>query len=385
MSRDYYSVLGLNKNASETDIKRAYRKLAMKYHPDRNPDDSNAEEKFKEASKAYEILSDSNKRATYDRMGHSAFEQSGGSGMGGGFSAEDIFSQFGDIFESFGAFGSGRRGGNGTQEHGADLLYPIELSLEECATGCKKEITYTTKITCTSCNGLGAKTPSDIITCPTCHGRGQMHRQQGFFVMQQTCPDCHGTGKKITNPCPICHGQGTQTRSQTLEVSIPAGVDTGDRVRLAGKGEAGQNGAPNGDLYVEVRVHPHPIFQRDGNDLYMDVPISFVGAALGEDVAIPTLDGKINLKIAEGTQSGKLLRIRGKGMTNVREPNYKGDLLCRIIVETPVNLSATQKDLLRQFKATLDPNVHNHSPKEKSFFDKIKDFTDDVKEKLDKL
>lgn len=381
MSNDFYSILGVDKSASEQEIKKAFRKIAMKYHPDRNPDNPEAEEKLKEATRAYEVLGDPEKRAMYDRMGHSAFEQTGGGGGGfggfGGFGAEDIFSQFGDIFGS--AFGGGFGGRSSRSSKGADLLYSITLTLEEAVFGTKKEIKYQSKVSCGTCHGKGAKNASDIVTCSTCHGQGQVRMQQGFFVMQQTCPDCGGNGKKIKNPCPDCHGTGTQDKSQTLEVSIPAGMDNGDRVRLAGKGEAGEAGMPSGDLFVEVRVKPHDTFTRDGHDLYMDVPVSISGAALGQEVQIPTLDGKVSLKIAEGTQNGKLLRVRGKGVPTVREPNYKGDLICRIIVETPVNLSPEQKELLRQFEATLDKEKNlggssgSGEQKKKGFFDKLKD------------
>ncbi len=332
------------------------------------------------------MLGDTEKRAMYDRMGHSAFEQSAGMGGaggfggfgGGGFSAEDIFSQFGDIFG--GAFGGGFGGGSSRSQasKGADLLYPVTLTLEEAVFGVKKEIKYQTKVTCSTCDGKGAEKASDIVTCSTCHGQGQVRMQQGFFVMQQTCPDCGGKGKQIKNPCKDCHGTGTQNKPQTLEVSIPAGVDNGDRVRLAGKGEAGSSGMPNGDLFVEVRVKPHDIFTRNGNDLHMDVPVSIASAALGEEVQIPTLDGKVSLKISEGTQSGKLLRVRSKGVPTVHS-GHKGDLICRVIVETPTNLSSEQKELLRQFQATLDKD-NTANAKKKGFFDKIKD---DVKDLFD--
>ncbi len=372
--RDFYEVLGVAKNADEKEIKKAYRKLAMKYHPDRNSDDPDAEDKFKEASMAYEVLNDSSKRAAYDRMGHAAFENGmGGAGAGAG-NFQDIF---GDIFGNFGdIFGQSRGGGGGRSRRGSDLRYVIELTLEEAVHGCKKEINFTAPAPCDTCQGKGAKDPADIVTCPTCHGQGQVRMQQGFFAVQQACPDCRGTGKKIKNPCPDCHGEGVKDKSRTLEVSIPAGVDDGDRVRLAGEGEAGAAGVQNGDLYVEVRVKEHPVFNRQGADLYMDVPVSITDAALGKEVEIPTLDGKVKLKVAEGTQSGKLLRVRGKGVIPVRT-TMRGDLICRIMVETPVNLNREQKELLRQFQDTLDgDSKHAQSPKKKSFFEKLGDLFD---------
>lgn len=383
MSQDFYSILGVDKSASEQEIKKAYRKLAMKYHPDRNPDNPEAEEKFKEAAKAYEVLGDAEKRAMYDRMGHAAFEQSGGGGFGGfssgGFSAEDIFSQFGDIFGGgFSGFGGGRRGG-GRSQKGADLLYSLTLTLEEAIFGCKKEISFSSKVSCETCHGKGAVKDSDIVTCSTCHGQGQVRMQQGFFVMQQTCPACGGTGKEIKNPCHDCHGTGKKDKRQTLEVTIPAGLDNGDRIRLAGKGEAGGAGVPNGDLYVEIHVKPHELFTRNGSDLHMDVHVSFAAAALGDEVEIATLDGgKLKLKVAEGTQSGKLLRVRGKGASTANS-SYKGDLICRIIVDTPVNLSHEQKELLRQFQATLDNDKNSgHAKKKSGFFEKMGEKLDDL-------
>ncbi len=392
MSKDFYTILGVDKSADEKEIKKAYRRLAMKYHPDKNPDDPAAEEKFKEATMAYEVLSDAQKRSTYDRMGHAAFEQgmnNGGFGNAGGFSADDL----NDIFGSF--FGGGRSGGfsggggfgdifgdmfgsRGTRaSKGADLLYQIGLTLEEAVAGCKKEITYNTSVQCTTCDGKGAKSAGDISNCTTCGGHGQVRVQQGFFVMQQTCPDCHGSGKKIKNPCPDCHGEGKQHKSQTLEVSIPAGVDNGDRVRLSGKGEAGDSGMPNGDLYVEIHVKPHEIFTRNGADLHIDIPVNIATAALGDEVEIPTLGGgRLKIKIAEGTQSGKLLRVRGKGVTTVRG-GMQGDLICKIIVETPTNLTGEQKSLLEQFAKTLHGG-NGASSKKKGFFDKIKDEVKDI-------
>lgn len=389
MSKDFYSVLGVDKSADEKEIKKAYRRLAMKYHPDKNPDDPSAEEKFKEATLAYEVLTDPKKRATYDRMGHSAFEQgmnNGGFGNAGGFSADDL----NDIFGSF--FGGGRSGGfgsgfsdffgeafGGSQSRttkGSDLLYRLTLTLEEAVLGCKKEINYTTTITCNTCHGKGAKSDADIKTCHTCGGQGQVRMQQGFFVVQQPCPTCHGKGKEITNPCMDCHGQGKQQKSQTLEVSIPAGVDNGDRIRLSGKGGAGDYGMPSGDLYVEISVQPHDIFTRHGADLHMDVPVDITTASLGDDVEIPTLTGKLKIKIAEGTQSGKLLRVRGKGVTTVRG-GMQGDLICRIIVKTPTNLTSEQKSLLEQFAKTLHGENHTDH-KKKGFFEKLKDEVKDI-------
>lgn len=382
--RDFYQVLGVEKNANEQEIKKAYRKLAMKYHPDRNPDDPQAEEKFKEASLAYEVLGDEKKRSAYDRMGHAAFEQGmGNGGFGGGFG--DIFNDlFGgrgggasfnadDIFSSF--FGGGGRG-QSRQRRGSDLRYMLELTLEEAVTGIKKEITFTAPAPCTTCDGKGTKNPEDVVTCSTCGGHGAIRIQQGFFAVQQTCPQCGGQGKQIKNPCNDCHGLGVKDKSRTLEVSIPAGVDNGDRVRLSGEGEA-ITGGQTGDLYVEIRVKAHDKFVRNGADLHLDVPVSFADVALGREVEIPTLDGRINLKIPEGTQSHKIFRIKGKGVTPVRE-SMKGDLLCRIVVETPTNLSNEQKELFRQLQNSLGD--YNQSEQKKSFFDKLKD---DVKDLFD--
>jgi molecular chaperone DnaJ len=369
--RDYYEVLGVSKTASDDEIKKAYRKMAMKYHPDRNPDNAEAEEKFKECAEAYEILSDNEKRSMYDRMGHNAFEGGmggGGYGSRGGFSAEDIFSQFGDIFG--GSFG-GQRSSQQRQRRGSDLRYVLELTLEEAVQGVKKTITFTAPAPCESCDGKGSKNPHDVETCKTCHGAGQVRMQQGFFSVQQTCSTCRGQGKIIKNPCQSCHGSGVSERQQTLEVTIPAGVDNGDRIRLTGKGEAVGDGQ-SGDLYVEVVVREHEVFQRDGADLYMDVPVSIADAALGKEIQIPTLDGRVSLKIPEGTQTGKLFRLRGKGVKPVRT-SMLGDLLCRIVVETPVNLTTRQRELLKELQATMEGGDDKSSPKKKSFFDRLFD------------
>ena len=368
--RDYYEVLVGAKTASDDEIKKAYRKMAMKYHPDRNPDNAEAEEKFKEAAEAYEVLSDSEKRSMYDRMGHKAFEggMGGGGGFGGGgFSAEDIFSQFGDILG--GSFG-GRSQQQG-QGRGSDLRYVMELTLEEAVQGVKKTISFTAPAPCETCDGKGSKNPNDVETCKTCHGAGQVRMQQGFFSVQQTCNTCRGQGKIIKNPCNTCHGSGVKDRQQTLEVTIPAGVDNGDRVRLTGKGEAIRDGQA-GDLYVEVVVREHEVFQRDGADLYMDVPVSFADAALGKEIEIPTLDGRVSLKVPEGTQTGKMFRLRGKGVKPVRT-SMQGDLLCRIVIETPINLTSRQRELLKELQETMDGDDNKSSPKKKSFFDRLFD------------
>ncbi|SDB83109.1 molecular chaperone DnaJ [Acinetobacter boissieri] len=370
--RDYYEVLAVAKTASDDEIKKAYRKLAMKYHPDRNPDNPEAEDKFKEATEAYEVLSNTEKRSMYDRMGHNAFEGGGAGGGGfggfggGGFSAEDIFSQFGDIF------GGGRRQQQ-RQRTGSDLRYVLELSLEEAVKGIKKTITFTAPAPCGACDGKGSENPNDVQTCPTCHGAGQVRIQQGFFAVQQTCSTCHGLGKIIKNPCKTCHGAGVKDRQQTLEVTIPAGVDNGDRVRLTGKGEAIRDGQA-GDLYVEVAVREHNVFQRDGADLYMDVPVNVVDAALGKEIEIPTLDGRLSLKIPEGTQSGKVFRLRGKGVRPVRA-SMVGDLLCRIVVETPVNLTSRQRELFKELQATMESSSSDkhEGEKKKSFIDRLFD------------
>lgn len=381
--RDYYEVLGVQKNASEADLKKAFRRLAQKYHPDRNPDDKESEEKFKEAKEAYDVLTDARKRAAYDQFGHAGVDPSmgaaaGGAGFGaGGASFADIFGDvFGDIFGG----GAGRAGTAGGQRvyRGADLRYNLDLSLEDAVAGTTVKIRVPTLVRCTTCNGSGAKPGSKPETCTTCGGHGQVRMQQGFFSVQQTCPRCHGSGSIISDPCATCHGQGRVRESKTLSVKVPAGVDTGDRIRLAGEGEAGENGGPPGDLYVQIRVLDHPIFKRDDNNLYCDVPISIVTAALGGELEVPTLDGKVVLKIPAESQTGKLFRLRGKGVKPVRGGPV-GDLLCRIVVETPVNLSARQKELLQEFQKTMDQGGSTHNPQASSWLDGVKKFFDGMK------
>lgn len=373
--RDFYEVLGVDKGASAQEIKKAYRRLAMKYHPDRNPDDAEAEAKFKEASEAYEVLSDDQKKEAYDRFGHAGVDPNAG-GFGGGGGGADFGDIFGDVFGDI--FGRGGRGGGGARSNrGADLRYTLELDLEDAVKGTTVEIRVPTLVGCNTCDGSGAKKGSSPVTCTTCGGSGQIRMQQGFFSVQQTCPACRGKGKTIKDPCGDCHGQGRVEQRKTLSVKIPPGVDTGDRIRLAGEGEAGANGGPTGDLYVQVAVKDHAIFQREGKDLYTEVPISFVDAALGGELEVPTLDGRVKLKIPTETQTGKLFRLRGKGVTPVRGGSA-GDLLCRVILETPVNLNKEQKELLKQFQDSLDEAHHRHAPKKNSWFDGVKKFFDDM-------
>jgi molecular chaperone DnaJ len=363
--RDYYEILGASKSDDAKAIKRAYRKLAMKHHPDRNPDDASAEEKFKEATEAYEVLSDDQKRAAYDRHGHAGVNgQQGGGGGGGNFN--DIFGDvFGDIFGGGG--GGGRRG----PQRGSDLKYNLELTLEQAVKGAEVKIRVPTLVNCETCDGSGGKNGSRPVTCGTCQGQGQVRMQQGFFSVQQACPTCHGQGSTIKDKCGSCHGRGVNEETKTLSVKVPAGVDNGDRIRLTGEGEAGPHGGPSGDLYVETHIKSHNIFERDGRNLYCDVPISIADAALGGEIEVPTLDGRVNLKIPAETQSGKLFRLRGKGVVPVRGGS-QGDLLCRVMVETPVKLNEDQKAILREFQASL--KGEKHSPKKKSWFDNVKTF-----------
>ena len=378
--RDYYEVLGVQKNASEAELKKAFRRMAQKYHPDRNPDNAEAEGQFKEAKEAYDVLTDARKRAAYDQFGHAGVDPSmggtpGGAGFGaGGASFADIFGDvFGDIF------GGGRAGPGGQRVYrGADLRYNLDLSLEDAVAGTTVKIRVPTLVTCEVCKGSGAKAGSKPEACTTCGGHGQVRMQQGFFSVQQTCPRCHGTGSVISDPCGTCQGHGRVRENKTLSVKVPAGVDTGDRIRLAGEGEAGENGGPPGDLYVQIRVKDHPIFKRDDNNLYCDVPISIVTAALGGELEVPTLDGKVVLKIPAESQTGKLFRLRGKGVKPVRGGPV-GDLLCRVQVETPVNLSARQRELLQEFQKTMDQGGSTHNPQASSWLDGVKKFFDGMK------
>ena len=373
--RDLYEILGVNRDASDDEIKEAYRKLAMKYHPDRNPDNPSAEEKFKEAKEAYEILSDNQKRAAYDQYGHAGIDPQ--AGMGGGFGGGGGFSDaFGGIFdEIFGGRSSGG-GGRSNVYRGADLRYNLEITLEQAAHGTETKIRIPTMEECAPCHGSGAKPGTQPKTCPTCNGAGQVRLQQGFFSIQQTCHKCHGTGKFIAEPCKDCGGAGRVKQHKTLSVKIPAGVDEGDRIRLTGEGEHGVNGGPPGDLYVQIHLKPHAVFQRDHNDLHCEMPISFTTAALGGEIEIPTLDGAAAIKIPPETQSGRVFRLRGKGIKGVRSHSH-GDLLCHVVVETPVNLTERQKELLRELEESSKDSDHKHNPRAKSWMDKVKEFFGD--------
>jgi molecular chaperone DnaJ len=372
--RDYYEVLGVAQNADEKEIKKAYRRIAMKFHPDRNSDDPKADDKFKEATEAYEVLTNAEKRAAYDRFGHAGVDGSAG---GGGFSEGGFSDIFGDVFgDIFGGGGGGRsRGG---PQRGSDLRYTLDISLEDAVFGKTVEIKVPTLQSCDVCDGSGAKPGTSVKTCSTCGGAGQVRMQQGFFQVQQTCPSCRGQGKVVSDPCTSCRGQGRVERSKTLSVKVPPGVDTGDRIRLSGEGEAGPNGGPNGDLFVEMSVRKHAIFDRDGKDLHCDAPITFSDAALGGELEVPTLEGRVKLKIPEGTQTGKLFRLRGKGVKPVRDGSV-GDLLCRVVVETPVQLTKKQKELLQQFQESLTEGGTKQSPKQTSWFEGVKSFFDDMK------
>ncbi len=369
--RDYYEVLGIKKNASSDEIKKSYRRLAMKHHPDRNTEDSDAEGKFKEVKEAYEVLSDSDKRAAYDQFGHDGVR---GGPPGGGFSAEGFGDIFGDVFGDI--FGANRRS-RSQVFRGADLGYELRLDLERAVSGDSVTIEVPTQVTCEECRGSGAEKGSEPVKCMTCGGTGQVRMQQGFFAIQQTCPACKGAGTVITNPCSNCHGRGRISKTKRLSVKVPQGVEDGDRIRLSGEGEAGRNGGPPGDLYVEIRVSPHRIFHRHAADLSCEVPISFGTAALGGDIELPTLDGHVSLKIPAGTQSGKKFRLRGKGVTTVRD-RRQGDLFARVAVETPINLTAEQESFLRRFDDSISAGGEKHSPRAGGWLDTVRRFFERV-------
>ncbi|MDQ7969562.1 MAG: molecular chaperone DnaJ [Oxalicibacterium faecigallinarum] len=370
--RDFYEVLGVGKSASEDELKKAYRKLAMKHHPDRNPGSKEAEEKFKEAKEAYEMLSDPQKRDAYDRYGHAGVDPNMG-GMGGG--AGGFADAFGDIFgDIFGQAAGGRGGRGGPQVYrGADLRYNLEITLEQAAHGYDTTIRVPSWDSCETCDGTGAKPGTSPVTCTTCGGHGQVRMQQGFFSVLQTCPKCQGSGKINPSPCGTCNGAGKIKRNKTLEVQIPAGIDDGMRIRSSGNGEPGMNGGPPGDLYVEIRIKQHAVFQREGDDLHCEIPISFAKAALGGEVEVPTLNGKASFTLPEGTQSGKTFRLRSKGIKGVRS-GYAGDLFCHVVVETPVTLTERQKELLREFEQLTIEGGSKHSPQTKTWKDKVKEF-----------
>ena len=370
--RDYYDILGVDRGATEADVKKAYRRLAMKYHPDRNTGDADAEEKFKEATEAYSVLTDSEKRERYDRFGHAGVDGAAGAS---GFDAAG-FGDIGDIFgEVFGDIFGGRSRGRGGARSGADLQYTMELTLEQAVGGDTVEITVPNLATCERCDGSGAKSGTKPVDCSQCGGRGQVRVSQGFFSLQQTCPRCGGAGRVIRDPCASCGGRGRVERRKTLSVTVPPGVDDGNRLRMPGEGQAGVGRAPPGDLYVQFRVAEHPIFDRDGRNLYCDVPLSFADAALGGEIEVPTLDGRVKLKVPPETQTGKRFRLRGRGVPAVRG-GATGDLLCRVVIETPVRLSEEQKDLLLAFKTSMESNGGKHRPKEEGWFQSLKHFFD---------
>ena len=378
--RDYYDVLGVARGASAEELKKAYRQKAKELHPDRNSDNPDAEAQFKEVNEAYDVLKDESKKAAYDRYGHAAFEggMGGGGGPRGAYGGADFSSAFSDVFEDlFGDFMGGRGGGGGRQRaaRGSDLRYNLRVTLEEAYSGSQKTINVPTSVACGSCSGTGAEGGSEPTTCPTCSGMGKVRAQQGFFTMERTCPTCAGAGKVVKNPCKTCHGSGRQERERQLSVNIPAGVETGTRIRLAGEGEAGLRGGPSGDLYIFIEVKEHPIFQRDGVMLFCRVPVSIGTAALGGEVEVPTLDGgRSRVRIPEGSQTGKQMRLRGKGMPALRGGG-QGDMLIELVVETPVNLTSRQKELLREFEKLSEEN----NPQSSSFFSKVKSFWDGMK------
>jgi molecular chaperone DnaJ len=368
--RDYYEILGVLRTASAAEIKKSYRRLAMKHHPDRNSEDADASRRFREVREAYDVLNDPDKRAAYDQFGHAGVLGRGGPGGPVGFSAEGFSDIFGDVFGDI--FGAGRRG-RSQVFRGADLGYELRLDLEQAVAGDETAIEVPTQISCEKCDGSGAAPGSEPAQCRTCGGIGQVRMQQGFFSIQQTCPACKGGGQVITDPCSHCHGRGRVARTRKLSVKVPAGVDDGDRIRLSGEGEAGLNGGPPGDLYVEIRVSAHKIFNREGTDLTCEVPVSFAAVTLGGEVELPTLEGHVSLKIPPGTQSGKVFRLRGKGVTTVRDKR-KGDLLATVVVETPVGLTDGQKKLLRELEESIKAGGDKHNPRAEGWLDTVKRF-----------
>jgi len=374
--RDYYEVLGIGKDANEAAIKKAFKRLAMKHHPDRNQDNPESEEKFKEAKEAYDILSDAQKRAAYDQYGHAGVDPSAGGGAGYGAGNGNFSDIFGDVFGDI--FGGGGGGGRSRAYRGSDLRYNMELSLEDAVSGKTAKIKIPTLVACKTCDSTGAKKGSSPTTCTTCGGTGQVRMQQGFFSVQQTCPHCHGQGKTISDPCNDCHGQGRIEERKTLSVKVPPGVDNGDRIRLSGEGEAGENGGPPGDLYVQMHVKPHAIFERDGSHLHCQVPISVATAALGGELEVPTLNGRVKLKIPGETQTGKMFRLKGKGVKPVRGGAI-GDLLCKVVIETPVKLTAKQKELLKEFDDSMHGDDKKHNPQGSTWMNGVKKFFDDMK------
>ncbi|WP_431861673.1 molecular chaperone DnaJ [Azospirillum sp.] len=381
--QDYYELLGVAKGAGADEIKKAYRKLAMQYHPDRNPGNAEAEHKFKEINEAYDVLKDEQKRAAYDRFGHQAFENGGRGSPGGGFGGGgfDFGGGFADIFdEMFGEFmGGGRRQGGGGSGRGQDLRYNLEIGLEEAFKGSQATVRVPTSVACESCSGTGAAAGTQPITCPTCAGHGKVRAQQGFFTIERTCPACHGQGRIIKDACKSCGGAGRQRKEKTLQVNIPAGVEDGTRIRLAGEGEAGLRGAPPGDLYIFLAIAPHPLFQRDGANVHCRVPIPMVTAALGGSVEVPTIDGtKAKITVPAGTQSGHQFRLKGKGMSVLRSP-HRGDMFIQAMVETPMNLTKRQQELLREFEKAGGKDGGTN-PQSEGFFAKVKELWEDLKE-----
>jgi molecular chaperone DnaJ len=367
---DYYEVLGVSRTVTDAELKSAFRKLAMKHHPDKNPGDKNAELRFKELNEAYQVLSDGQKRAAYDRFGHAAFENGGGMGPGG--FGNDFASSMADIFEDlFGDFSGRTRGGSGGRERGSDLRYNLEITLEEAYRGKTATLKVPTSVACEACSGTGAKPGSKPRTCATCAGHGRVRASQGFFSLERTCPTCQGRGETIDDPCRNCNGAGRVVRERTLSVNIPAGVEDGTRIRLAGEGEAGLRGGPSGDLYIFLSLKPHAFLQRDGADLFCRVPISLVTASLGGEVTVPAIDGEtVSVKVAEGTQTGKQIRVKGRGMPVMRSRDH-GDLYIQVIVETPQKLNARQRELLREFERE---SSRDNQPESAGFFAKVRDF-----------